>query len=71
MNTNDIVARANKLMFQLVWLCSLEIEQARLILLSKSFIKPLFSNANAYWLGRFPNHSKQSRQIVIEKTLIK
>ena len=48
----DIVTRANKQMFRLWRLSNFNIEQKSLLLLYKSWIRPLFLYANACWLNQ-------------------
>ena len=48
----DIATRANKRIFQLWRLSNLNVEQESLLLLYKSWIRPLFLYANACWLNQ-------------------
>ena len=48
----DITSRANKRIFQLQRLSNLNVEQESLLLLYKSWIRPLFLYANACWLNQ-------------------
>ena len=48
----DITTRANKRIFQLWRLSNLNVEQESLLLLYKSWIRPLFLYANACWLNQ-------------------
>ena len=48
----DITSRSNKRIFQLQRLSNLNVEQESLLLLYKSWIRPLFLYANACWLNQ-------------------
>ena len=48
----DITTRANKRIFPLWRLSNLNVDQESLILLYKSWIRPLFLYANAWWLNQ-------------------